>query len=502
MAYLLRLIAVALALFSGFASAAVPERWEYRMNTTACQGGIRYSDWAPFPTGISNYVSIASCKTSESNTRSVSLVSCDAAALKCTFSVTDTPTTGTANTRTVTYGPDESRFACPKDSTKSGATCICNAGFLEKDGQCVPKKSDVCGPLQGMGTGIPSMDSDFGTQSAAWAGKKIGQGANSCLAGCQVSGTVTSCIVGTGKSSSTVCYLSDTSFTGDQCTNSTEGGSGGTGDPGGADKDKPSDCPIGYEPSKYAPGVCIPKPNDCPSGSSPSKYAEGVCIPDEKGDDGSCEDPKDPTKRAECEGNQNKCPSGQVQSTTQVGTCVPGKDGTEKDKDGSKVECKNGKCTVTKGDGTKEEKGQDEVCKEKPHLVMCEKEKDKGQFSGSCSANFRCDGDVLQCAALQEQHKRNCSLFDVENDMSRFFSAEAKKPQENVLTTNGTEIDLKGHITVDSIIGNGVCPSDVPLQVFGRTVVFKLSEFCQYFNAMGMMLFLSTCATCLRILGS
>lgn len=500
MAHLLRLIAVTLVLFSGLASAAVPERWEYRMFTSVCQGGPRTSDWAPFPAGVSNYAAIASCKTSDSNTRSVSLASCNAVALECTFTLTDTSSSGSSTTRTVTYGPDESRIACPANSTKSGATCTCNAGFLEKDGQCIPKKSDVCGPLQGMGTGITSMDSDFGTQSAAWAGSKVGKSANSCLAGCQVSGSVSSCVVGTGKSSSTVCYLSGTSFTGDSCTNSTDGGGGGTEDPSGEDKDKPKDCPVGYEPSKYVPGLCIPKPNDCPSGSSPSKYAEGVCIPDEKGDDGSCEDPKDPTKRAECEGGKNQCPSGQVQSTTQVGTCVPGKDGVDKDKNGSKVECKDGKCTVTKADGSKEDKGQDEVCKEQPDLAMCKES--KGQFSGSCSANFRCDGDVLQCAALQEQHKRNCTMFDIENDMSRFFDADAKKPQENVLTANGTEIDLKGHITVDSIIGNGQCPADVPLQVFGKTVVFKLSEFCRYFNAMGMLLFLSTCATCLRILGT
>lgn len=387
--------------------------------------------------------------------------------------------------------------SCPANSTQAGSVCDCNSGFVEKNGQCQQKKSEVCGPLQGMGTGISSMESDFGTQSAKWAGSKIGTSGNSCMAGCQVSGKIDSCVVGTGKASSTICNISGTSFTGDECANSTSGGSGGTDD---SDKDKPTDCPVGYEPSKYAPGLCIPKPNDCPSGSSPSKYAEGVCIPDEDGDDGSCEDPKDPTKRADCEGNKNKCPSGQVQSTTQVGTCVPGKDGAGKDKDGNKVDCKDGKCTVTKPDGSKEDKGQDEVCKEKPELAMCKES--KGQFSGSCSSNFRCDGDVLQCAALQEQHKRNCTLFDVENDMSRLFSAESKKPQENVLSTNGTEIDLKGHITVDSIIGNGVCPADVPLQVFGKTVVFKLSEFCRYFNVMGMLLFLSTCATCLRILGT
>lgn len=388
--------------------------------------------------------------------------------------------------------------SCPQDSTQSGSQCFCNSGFNEVGGKCVKKKDNVCGPLTGMSIGITSMESDFGPQSPQWAAGKLGKSGNACMSGCQTSGTITSCVAGTGSSSSTVCYLSSPSFTGEACTDPSTGGGGDDGSDGG--KDKPTDCPVGYEPSQYVPGVCIPKPNDCPSGSSPSKYVEGVCIPNEKGDDGSCEDPKDPTKRAECEGKGNQCPSGQVQSTTQVNTCVPAKDGADKGKDGSKVECKDGKCTVTKPDGSKEDKGQDEVCKEQPDLAMCKES--KGQFSGSCSANFRCDGDVLQCAALQEQHKRNCTMFDIENDMSRLFDVDAKKPQENVLTANGTEIDLKGHITVDSIIGNGQCPADVPLQVFGKTVVFKLSEFCRYFNAMGMLLFLSTCATCLRILGT
>lgn len=388
--------------------------------------------------------------------------------------------------------------SCPANSSALGGACSCSSGFIEQGGQCVPKKDGICGSLQGMSIGITSMESDFGPQSAQWAAGKIGKSGSACMTGCQTTGTISSCVAGTGKSSSTVCYLSSPSFTGEACTDPSTGGGGDSGTDGG--KDKPQDCPVGYEASKYAPGVCIPKPNDCPSGSSPSRYAEGICIPNEKGDDGSCEDPKDPTKRAECEGKNNQCPSGQVQSTTQVNTCVPGKDGSDKGKDGNKVDCKDGKCTVTKPDGSKEDKGQDEICKEQPTLAMCKES--KGEFSGSCSANFRCDGDVLQCAALQEQHKRNCTLFDVENDLSRLFSAESKKPQENVLSTNGTEIDLKGHITVDSIIGNGVCPSDVPIEVFGKTVVFKLSEFCRYFNAMGMLLFLSTCATCLRILGT
>lgn len=488
MANLLRLIpAIFLMLLSGWAF-AIPSAFQYRVKDPSTNA---FRAWVATPdAACGDY--LAAVLSNPGNTSGGKTYTVHAVAEGvCTLQRNDG-----ALIYTNIYKSDT--VACPANSQATGSTCTCDSGYIESGSQCVKKKSEVCGPLQGMPIGISSMESDFGPQSAQWAAGKLGKSGNACMTGCQTTGTISSCVAGTGKSSSTVCFLSNPSFTGDVCAEPTNGGGGESGTDGG--KDKPQDCPVGYEASKYAPGVCIPKPNDCPSGSSPSRYAEGICIPNEKGDDGSCEDPKDPAKRAECEGKGNQCPSGQVQSITQVGTCVPGKDGSGKDKGGNKVECKDGKCTVTKPDGSKEDKGQDEVCKEKPDLAMCKES--KGEFSGSCSSNFRCDGDVLQCAALQEQHKRNCTLFDVENDLSRLFSAESKKPQENVLSTNGTEIDLKGHITVDSIIGNGVCPADVPLQVFGKTVVFKLSEFCRYFNAMGMLLFLSTCATCLRILGT
>lgn len=492
MAYLLRLIALCFIFSAVSAHAAVPKVTEYlsyrdsrEENPNGWASSVEDSvvKWCSLvaPTRFDGY-SLVSCVSSGDGGYKVVLK--------------NTSNGSIVESRDGLYRA--TRYACPANSSESNGACSCSTGFVEKAGKCEKPKDEVCGPLQGMSIGITSMESDFGPQSAKWAAGKLGQSGNACMTGCQTSGTISSCVAGSGKSSSTVCYLSNPTFTGEACTDPSTGGSGGEGTEGG--KDKPQDCPVGYEASKYAPGVCIPKENNCPSGSSPSKYVEGICIPDEKGDDGSCEDPKDPTKRAECEGKGNQCPSGQVQSTTQTNTCVPAKDGADKGKDGSKVECKDGKCTVTKPDGPKEDKGQDEVCKEQPDLAMCKES--KGQFSGSCSASFRCDGDVLQCAALQEQHKRNCTIFDIENDMSRLFDADAKKPQENVLTANGTEIDLKGHITVDSIIGNGQCPADVPLQVFGKTVVFKLSEFCRYFNAMGMLLFLSTCATCLRILGT
>lgn len=373
--------------------------------------------------------------------------------------------------------------ACPANSAATGANCTCSAGYVEQGNQCVKKKSEVCGPLQGMGTGISSIDSDFGTQSAKWAGSKIGTSANSCMAGCQVSGKVDTCVVGTGNSSSTVCYLSGTSFTGDVCTNSTDGGGGGTDDSQGADKDKPSDCPVGYEPSKYAPGVCIPKPNDCPSGSSPSKYAEGVCIPDEKGDDGSCEDPKDPTKRAECEGNKNKCPSGQVQSTTQVGTCVPGTDSTGKDKDGNKVECKDGKCTITKPDGSKEDKDKKSVCAENPDLPACKE--NKSTFGGSCMGGFSCEGDALQCAIAKEQHRRNCELFEKDTDSNSLTNKALNGTDDKsaeALKASAAQLNVTSSFDQSGLGWSHSCPADprIPLGFGGSNTEFTIpfSRIC------------------------
>ena len=374
-----------------------------------------------------------------------------------------------------------SKDSCPANSTASGASCFCNSGFIEKGGQCTPKKSDVCGSFEGMPLGLSSMESDFGPQSSSWAANKLGKSGNACMTGCQVSGSVSSCVVGSGGGSTTVCFLSKPSFTGSACSDPSSGGSGGDGTDGG--KDKPNDCPVGYEPSKYAPGVCIPKPNNCPSGSSPSKYVEGICIPDEKGDDGSCEDPKDPTKRAECEGKENKCPSGQVQSKTQVGTCVPGTDGSGKDSAGNKVECKNGVCTTTKPDGSKEDKDQKGFCKENPDLSICKENKDT--FGGSCDGGFSCEGDALQCAMAKEQHIRNCQLYAPDKDVNSLTNKALNGTDDksaDALKASAGQINVTTSFDQSGLGWSHSCPADphIPLNFGGRSAEFTIpfSRIC------------------------
>lgn len=391
--------------------------------------------------------------------------------------------------------------ACPVNST-SGAqsACTCDPGFKHVDGECVPDEADdpVCGSLAGMSMGVSSVESDFGKQSTSWAASNLGKSGNACIQGCQVSGTISGCVSG----GSMVCMVNSPAFTGASCGNDADGGSGGSegGSSGGEDDGCPPDTIL-----QPVSGLCVPKQTSCPDGQEPSKYVEGICIPKEASNDGKCEDPKDPTKRVDCQGSETKCPSGKVPSKVTPNVCVSPVDGAEKSQNGNTYVCEGGKCTVTKGnctptaeDDCKEEKSQGDACKEAPDLKQCSKE---SGITGSCAGAFQCKGDALQCAIAVEQHKRNCELFEKENDYSKLFT-NARNSQNEDGSITGTEVDLAGHFKVDSVIGNGQCPSDLTVMVMDRPVTLRLSEFCEYFNAMGYLLFLGACIRCLLILGA
>lgn len=381
--------------------------------------------------------------------------------------------------------------ACPASSTlTSPGVCTCDAGFIESGNQCIPDKpakDPVCGPLADMSMGVSAVESDFGKQGTSWASSALGTSGKACIQGCQISGTIGGCVIG----GSAICMVNDPKFTGEACDTKTEGNSN-------------DGCPDGTILQPVS-GLCVPKQNNCPAGQEPSKYVEGICIPQETANDGKCEDPSDPTKRVDCQGTDSKCPSGKVPSKVTPNTCVPALDGAEQSKNGNTYECTGGKCTVTKGDCTpsegntcKEEKTQGDACKEAPDLKQC---KEDTGITGSCAGAFQCKGDGLQCAMALEQHKRNCELFEKQNDFSRLFD-ELKSAQSKEGTLQGTEVDLAGHFKVDSVIGNGVCPADITVMVMDRPIPVRLSDFCQYFNAMGYMLFLGACISCLRILGT
>lgn len=374
---------------------------------------------------------------------------------------------------------------CPSFSSLVGSDCVCDAGYVESGGQCVSPKDPVCGGLADMPMGVGSIESDFGKQSAGWAASKIGQSGSACVSGCKVSGTVSGCVLG----GSAVCMIASPVFTGDACTPEEEQGPSEEG------------CPDGTVLQPVS-GLCVPQETSCPAGEEPSKYVEGVCIPVEDLNDGLCEDPSDPSKRVECVGKESKCPSGKVPSKLVPGACVVSEEGAELSQNGNIYICKNGVCTVIAGDcdpsqgSCVTEKTKGDSCKEAPDLKQCTQ--DSG-ITGSCGGSFQCKGDSVQCAIAVEQHKRNCELFDKSDPFKLVFENAVKSQNEDGVLS-GTEVDLSGHLNVDSVIGNGQCPSDLIVTVFGQDIPVKLSEFCQYFNAMGYLIFLGACVSCLRIL--
>lgn len=387
--------------------------------------------------------------------------------------------------------------SCPSNSSPSGKHCVCDAGYEEKNGACVlPEESDdpLCGRLKDTKIPLNDFPSNFGSQSKQWIGSVVGKTANSCQAGCQISGVVNGCSYGLkgGSSSDVQCYMDTPAFTGKACALKEEAGAGETS------------CPDGFTTDPASPGLCLPKQNTCPPGQSPSKYAQGVCIPDEVKDDGKCEDPADPSKRIDCEAKKSNCPPGYVSSNYAAGVCVPSENYVGKDKDGNIIECQGQNCTVKPGgDGTGgegDQKTKDQICIDNPDLQMCQK---KGAgLTGSCASNFTCDGDSVQCAIAIEQHKMNCKLTDTNNPL---YAAYEKAANENASGTSAlpeSTVDLASHISTDSVIGQGACPADIEVMVFNQPIPLELSKFCPYFDAMGMLIIFGAALGCLRILGS
>jgi len=105
-------------------------------------------------------------------------------------------------------------------------------------------------------------------------------------------------------------------------------------------------------------------------------------------------------------------------------------------------------------------------------------------FGGSCMAGFSCDGDAIQCAIAQEQHRRACALFDDPTDESRLYEAErAKDPNRNVTHgLPGNEAVAFGSDRFDTspLLGAGSCVPDLSVDVLGKSVSLPLSQVCPY----------------------
>lgn len=369
--------------------------------------------------------------------------------------------------------------ACPANSTVSGSQCSCNEGYEEKNGNSCekPKEPDACESLSEKCETLKGSKSyivDLPMSKSQFKQFKP-------FTTCTPAGLVPGCNRG--------CVVSSSGFGG---LNTAQDGS-----------------TFFHGEGTITSGTCLP--------SSPSSGSEE---PDEG------ENPLPPS-----EPDDKPCKSGEYQGTVNgTKVCLPAKTKEEVIKqetvvnnDNSKTEvattvsCEGGKCTVTETATNKDSTGattgtasketgitQSNFCAQNPGSAVCKSagedgQDDKSTFTGSCASNFKCEGDSVQCAIALEQHNTSCKLFDESNPYWQAFKdAEAG----NSTGVESTAVDLASHVSVDSVIGAGVCPADIEVVVFNQTIPFAVSKFCPYFDAMGMLIMLGAAVGCLRILGS
>lgn len=110
-------------------------------------------------------------------------------------------------------------------------------------------------------------------------------------------------------------------------------------------------------------------------------------------------------------------------------------------------------------------------------------------FGGSCTAGFSCEGDAIQCAIAQEQHRRSCKLFDDATPESKLYDDNKGKEGDQTKELPGNEtINIAGRIDTSDPLAGGGCFGDLNVMVWGSTVALPLSNLCQYLAMLGNIL--------------
>lgn len=139
------------------------------------------------------------------------------------------------------------------------------------------------------------------------------------------------------------------------------------------------------------------------------------------------------------------------------------------------------------GGGDGDGDGGDGWCKQNPNSPKCR----DSTFSGSCAANFQCDGDAIQCAIAKEQHIRACQLFDDETPESKLYFEESAKDKSRDVTKNlpGNEtVDVGSKLRSDDLLGGAACVADLGVTVMGIPVTLPMSKICPILGYLGWIL--------------
>ena len=367
---------------------------------------------------------------------------------------------------------------CPANSTSAGASCTCDAGYKESGGQCVYEStgnscaglSDFCSGLKGEKINLE------GKGTAAPPGCSADSQRPNCPMGCAGEA------VGMGVSYKTAdgSWMTGQEYrvTGGTCT---------LPQPSDIPQKKESDCAgsVGEVngirtcvPNQAATGDTSSKETKNPDGTSSNTESKTTC------EKGVCTTTSTTTTK-DASGNTTST-STSSSSSSQREYCAANKASTvcaatngDKNPDGKDGSGKDGE----------ECKGDD--CKETP-----------SKFTGSCEAGFSCDGDALQCAIAQDQHRRTCQLFDTQSAESRLYDSEKGKTGSQTKDLPGNEtIDFgSNRIDTSSALGGGTCLTDLQISVMGHSETLPLSQYCKWLDYAGNILVAVALLGALRII--
>lgn len=140
--------------------------------------------------------------------------------------------------------------------------------------------------------------------------------------------------------------------------------------------------------------------------------------------------------------------------------------------------------TTTSPDGTDPLDG---FCKQNPEALLCSEKESK--FSGACGGVFSCEGDAIQCAISQEQHKRNCALFNDKTPLSELGDAIGQGTDSGVSENpakdaNRQQVSLPASLSMSNGIGAS-CMADLSVQVMSSNITVPFSSICSYLEIMG-----------------
>lgn len=360
------------------------------------------------------------------------------------------------------YGGISSKAgSCPANSTSNGSGgCVCSSGYTEVNGSCEAKNDDRdrCASFASIQT-LPggALVQDYRLQG------NVADGAQFCMPGafdspskgCKVSFSRDAFLDYGGGASVTegTFSMSPNSSTVDQsCAVGPD-----TSPPKVPEKEK---CPSGYTGTVNGVEVCVNKvPNSgADGGSNETETNDGTETTTRRVD-----------RSTNCDGD--KCTTTTTTTTTRRNNST-GASST----------------TITTETSTTSKPG---FCQENPSSKLCKDGKEDGSsFGGSCGAGFTCEGDAIQCAMAQEQHRRACKLFDDQTPESQLYNAEKSKTGKRTGDLPGNETIAFGQSMYDSsnALGPGTCISDLPVDVLGQTVSLPISQICPHLATLRLAL--------------